>query len=257
MNAPASAEAAGQRCRMLANGDAALVVEFGDRIDLTLNQRVLALAYRIDAAAIAGIVETLPTFRSLMISFDPSRIGFAALAGSVAALLAESPARPNTGRLWKLPVCYEPEVAPDLADAARRAGLTRDAFVSLHCGMIHHVYMLGFLPGQPYLGDLPVELMLPRRETPRLKVAAGSVGVASRMTCVFPNETPCGLNIIGRTPAALWDHRRGEPALLKPGDRVAFEPVDLEELLRLMAVAADGALVMAPSGSPGLAEPKR
>ncbi len=255
MTRPALASAAGEPCRILANGDAALVVEFGDRIDLTLNERVLALADRVAAAAIPGILETIPTFRSLMICFDPSRLAFGALARGVLVLLADAEGRPHTGRFWRLPVCYHPEVAPDLADAARRAGMSPEAFVSRHCGMIHHVYMLGFLPGQPYLGDLPVELALPRRETPRMKVAAGSVGVASRMTCVFPRETPCGLNVIGRTPAPLWHHRRRVAALLAPGDRVAFEPVKLEDFRRLAELAARGELILTPSDAAGPADP--
>ncbi len=249
MSRPSLAEAAGAQCRIFANGDAALVVEFGDRIDLTLNERVLALADSIEAVGIVGIVETVPTFRSLMISFDPSLIGFGALARRVLVLLANAKVRAHSGRLWRLPVCYDPEVAPDLGDAARRAGMSPDAFVARHCGMIHHVYMLGFLPGQPYLGDLPEELALPRRETPRVKVAAGSVGVASRMTCVFPKETPCGLNIIGRTPAALWDHRRREAALVAPGDRVAFEQIGLEDFRRLADLAGRGELTLTPYGA--------
>ncbi len=254
MTRPSLAEAVGEQCRILANGDAALVVEFGDRIDLRLNARVLALADRIAAVGIAGIIETIPTFRSLMISFDPSRIAFGALARRVLALLADAEQRPHSGRTWRLPVCYDPEVAPDLADAAHRAGMSPECFISRHCGMIHHVYMLGFLPGQPYLGDLPEELALPRRETPRMQVAAGSVGVASRMTCVFPKETPCGLNIIGRTPAALWDHRRRVAALLAPGDRVAFEQIGLEDLRRLSQLAARGELALSPSDAAGTAE---
>jgi inhibitor of KinA len=251
---PALAETTGEQCRILANGDAALVVEFGERIDLTLNERVLALADGIADAEIPGILETVPTFRSLMISFDPSRIAHGALARRVLVLLADAQGRQHSGRLWRLPVCYEPEFALDLADAARHAGISPEAFVSRHCGMIHHVYMLGFLPGQPYLGDLPAELALPRRETPRMKVAAGSVGVASRMTCLFPKETPCGLNIIGRTPATLWDHRRREAALLAPGDRVAFEQVGLEDFRRLMELAARDELVLTPSHAGGRAE---
>jgi KipI family sensor histidine kinase inhibitor len=132
--------------------------------------------------------------------------------------------------------------------------MSPDAFVARHCGMIHHVYMLGFLPGQPYLGDLPEELALPRRETPRMKVAAGSVGVASRMTCVFPKETPCGLNIIGRTPAALWDHRRREAALVAAGDRVAFEQIGLEDFRRLAELAARGELALTPYDAAETAE---
>jgi inhibitor of KinA len=138
-------------------------------------------------------------------------------------------------------------VAPDLSAAARRLGLSSEAFVARHCGMIHHVYMLGFLPGQPYLGDLPEELALPRRDTPRMKVVAGSVGVAQRMTCIFPKETPCGLNIIGRTPVAVWDHHRANAALLMPGDRVAFEQVGLGDFGRLAERAARDELLLTPS----------
>jgi KipI family sensor histidine kinase inhibitor len=249
MNRPPLADAHSDRCRILANGDAALVVEFGDRIDLGPNERVLSLADRIANVPIEGIVETVPTFRSLMISFDPSLIAFHALGRHVLALLADIGASRRPGRLWRLPVCYDPEVAPDLSDAALRTGLSTEAFVGRHCGMIHHVYMLGFLPDQPYLGDLPDELALSRRATPRMKVVAGSVGVAQRMTCVFPKETPCGLNIIGRTPVVLWDHRRRDAALLKPGDCVAFEEVGIAEFGRLAELAARGELVLAPSAT--------
>ena len=239
--------------RILANGDTAMVVEFGDRIDLAVNARVLALADRIAEQPIDGVVETVPTFRSLMIAFDPGRVAFSTLADRVSRLLDRGSARPHPGRLWRLPVCYDPEVAPDLPEAAERAGLTAEAFASRHAAITHHVYMLGFLPGQPYLGDLPSELALPRRETPRTRVAAGSVGVAARMTCLFPKETPCGLNIIGRTPAILWDPDRAAASLLAPGDDIVFERVDLDGFGRLADEAAAGALVLTPAL--GAAEP--
>ncbi len=254
MSRPPRLEPIRRPFRMLANGDAALVVEFGDGIDIALSGRVLGLAERIAEARIAGVVETVPTFRSLMISFDPSRIAFGALARLVSALLADARVSARGGRRWKLPVCYDPEVAPDLEEAALRAGLPPAEFVARHCGMTHHVYMLGFLPGQPYLGDLPAELSLPRRETPRMKVAAGSVGVAARMTCLFPKETPCGLHIVGRTPAVLWDHRRREAALLAPGDSVSFEPVGLGEFARLAGLAARDEFVLLPSAAAQSAE---
>ena len=228
------------RVRLLPNGDAALVVEFGDRIDLAVNARVLALADRIAEAGIEGVVETSPTFRSLLVSFDPARISLNGLAAHVKSLIGSAAVGRRSGRLWRVPVCYDPKVAPDIEEAAERARLAPDALVALHVGLIHHVYMLGFLPGQPYLGDLPAELALPRRAAPRTKVAAGSVGIAQRMTCLFPRETPCGLNVIGRTPLALWDPRRREAALLRPGDSVVFEPVSLDALERLSAAAARG-----------------
>jgi inhibitor of KinA len=234
--------------RLLANGDAALVVEFGEGIDRSTNAKVLALAATVEAAAVPGVIESVPTFRSLMISFDPSRLAFGALAERVSALLPNAAAVPRSGRLWRLPVCYDPAVAPDLAEAAAGAGLAPEAFASRHAAIVHHVYMLGFLPGQPYLGDLPFELRLPRRKTPRMKVAAGSIGVAEGMTCVFPKETPCGLNVIGRTPVVLWDPRRRDAALLAPGDRVAFEPVTLDVFSALAERAARDEFALVPEG---------
>jgi inhibitor of KinA len=226
--------------RLLPNGDAALVVEFGDRIDLDVNARVLALADRIAEARIEGVIETAPTFRSLLVSFDPARTSLNGLAAHIMTLIGSATAGRRSGRLWRIPVCYDPEVAPDIVEAAERARLKPAALVARHAGLIHHVYMLGFLPGQPYLGDLPEALALPRRASPRMKVAAGSVGIAQRMTCLFPRETPCGLNVIGRTPLALWDPRRREAALLRSGDSVVFEPVSLHSLDRLTHAAARG-----------------
>lgn len=232
--------------RLLPHGDAALVAEFGDSVNLALNEKVLALADRIAEARIEGVVETQPTFRSLLVSFDPARLSFRALASRVEALVGESAPQARNGRLWRVPVCYDPDVAPDLAEAAERIGLQPEAFVARHCGLLHRVYMLGFLPGQPYLGDLPQELALPRRATPRVRIAAGSVGIAQRMTCLFPRETPCGLNVIGRTPAPLWDPRRREAALLAPGDRVAFEPVTLDRFQSLSEAVSRGEPICAP-----------
>jgi inhibitor of KinA len=250
MTALAHAETARGPVRILSNGDGALVVEFGETIDLTLNEQVLALADRIGEASIEGVIETVPTFRSLLVSVDRSRIGLGALAARISALIPESARAPRPGRLWTLPVCYDPAVAPDLLEAAARVGLTPEAFAARHSGMIHHVYMLGFLPGQPYLGDLPAELALPRRQSPRAKVPAGSVGVALRMTCLFPRDTPCGLHVIGRTPAVLWDPRREGAALLAPGDSVRFAPVALDTFERLAEAAARGELIGAPAEEP-------
>jgi inhibitor of KinA len=249
MSAPAPAERTNAPFRILANGDSALVVEFGDSIDLAVNERVLALADRIADSSIEGIVEAIPTFRSLMISFDPLRVRFGAIASEVSILVEGAAGRPHAGRFWRLPVCYHPEIAPDLAEAASRTGMSTDAFIQRHSGVVHHVYMLGFLPGQPYLGDLPSEMALPRRETPRLKVASGSVGVASRMTCIFPKETPCGLNVIGRTPVSLWDPRRTHAALLAPGDSVTFDRVGLEDFARLAEQTALDERVLLSSGA--------
>jgi inhibitor of KinA len=212
--------------RFLSAGDRALVVEFGDMVDRALSNEVLRLAEIIDRAAIAGIVETVPTFRSLLVHYDPLLTKRADLEKTVLLLLDRAPAPRHTGRLWRIPVCAEGELAPDLAEVARLTGLTKDDVVARHSSVRYHVYMLGFLPGFPYLGDLPAELALPRRADPRLRVPAGSVAIATSLSAIYPHESPGGWHLIGTTPIRLFDVARPRPALLAAGDAVEFEPID-------------------------------
>jgi KipI family sensor histidine kinase inhibitor len=232
--------------RLLAAGDTALVVEFGDAVDRRLNARVLALTHRLEAAPITGITELVPTFRSLMVHYDPLVIAPADLAAQLGGLAEDLPAVEQPGRLWRLPVCYDPAVAPDLAEVAAACGLTPDEVAARHSGETYHVYMLGYLPGQPYLGDVPEVLRLPRRKDPRVRVPAGSVAIATAMTVVYGVECPGGWHLIGRTPARLWDLRRQPPALLAAGDRVRIEPIDRDTLAALEARAAAGTYAPEP-----------
>jgi KipI family sensor histidine kinase inhibitor len=197
---------------------------------------VLALARRLDEAKVTGIVECVPTFRSLLIHYEPLVIPHAALAARIGKLMQGLRPADAGGRRWRLPVCYDETVAPDLADVAAQTNLTPAQVVERHSGVAHHVYMLGFLPGQPYLGDLPSELALPRRPSPRMKIAAGSVAIATTLTCIFPMETPCGWHLIGRCPVPLWDQAMGP--LLQSGDTVSFDPVSLREYEDMLAHVA-------------------
>jgi inhibitor of KinA len=234
--------------RLLPAGDTALSVEFGDGVDRGISALVLALAQRIADAKIAGVVECVPTFRSLMIYYDPALLAHAALAARIAGLTQNLRAGDTTARSWRLPVCYDQGVAPDLADVAARTGLTPAQVIERHSAARYHVYMLGFLPGQAYMGDLPAGLTLPRRQAPRQAIAAGSLAIAMRMTCIFPAETPCGWHLIGRCPVPMWDFKGGAAApLLAPGDTVAFMPVSLREYEGLCARAAAGSLAVTPS----------
>jgi inhibitor of KinA len=236
--------------RLLAAGDTALSVEFGDGVDRGISALVLALARRIAEAKIGGIVECVPTFRSLMIYYDPLLLPYAALTARIVKLTQDLRPGETAGRSWRLPVCYDESVAPDLADVAARTGLTPAQVIERHSTVGYHVYMLGFLPGQPYLGDVAAELALPRRQSPRMKIAAGSVAIAMRMTCIFPAQTPCGWHLIGRCPVPLWDFARGAAApLLQPGDTVGFTPVSLREYEDLRARAAGGERIVAPSSA--------
>lgn len=212
--------------RFLSAGDRALVVEFGDTVDRRLSDAVLSLAARLDAAAIPGIIETVPTFRSLMVHYDPLVTGRRDLEAAIAGIGGRAAEPRSAARLWHIPYCAEGEFAPDLAAVARLTGLAPAAVTALHCSIRYHVYMLGFLPGFPYLGDLPAELALPRRADPRVRVPAGSIAIATRLSAVYPCESPGGWHLIGTTPVRLFDIARPAPALLAAGDTVRFEPID-------------------------------
>jgi inhibitor of KinA len=230
-----------QGIRLLPCGDSALTVEFGEGIDRRVSALVLGLANRLAAASIAGLVELVPTFRSLTIHYDPLLLPRAELKAALAPLLVRLEAAEGTGSLWRIPACYDPSLAPDLIEVAERTGLTPDQVAERHSAAAYHVYMVGFLPGYPYMGDLPPELALPRRENPRTKVPPGSVAIATTLTAVYTLESPGGWHLIGRTPTPLWDLRRDPPAVLAPGDKVVFEPVSLAQYAVLAAQAAAGA----------------
>ncbi|MGE3148779.1 MAG: 5-oxoprolinase subunit PxpB [Pseudorhodoplanes sp.] len=229
--------------RLLPAGDTAVVVEFGDRIDRAVNARVLACAERIAAARIEGVIEIVPTFRSLTIHYEPLVLPLPQLSAEIERLMVHAGAAAISGRIWRLPVCYDRQFALDLDEVMQRTGLSHEDIVARHSGQTYHVYMLGFLPGQAYMGDLPPEMQLSRREVPRLKIPAGSLAIAMGMTCIFPMETPCGWHLIGRSPVPLW---RDDAALLTPGDAVTFAPVSLREYEDLASRAAAGTLAIAP-----------
>jgi KipI family sensor histidine kinase inhibitor len=161
-----------------------------------------------------------------MVHYDPLATTFADLERAITSRLDRQSDPRTTATLWRVPVCYEGSFAPDLGEVANRTGLAPNEVVALHSATRYHVYMLGFLPGFPYMGDLPRELALPRRADPRLSVPAGSVSIATTLTAIYPYESPGGWHLIGVTPIRLFDPARPRPALLEPGDNVQFEPID-------------------------------
>jgi inhibitor of KinA len=227
--------------RFLASGDTALVVEFGDRMDRHLSALVLNLLRRLTDAKIAGVVEAVPTFRSLLIHYDPLVVRARELQARLAPLIDGLEAEAMGGHCWFFPTCYQgSDLAPDLDDVARARGLSTAEVVSLHTSVEHLVYVIGFLPGLPYLGDLPAALELPRRTSPRIKVPAGSVAIATNQTCIYPLESPGGWHIIGRTAVPLFDPRRQNPVLLAPGDTVRFVPVGRDVYDDMRAAGEEG-----------------
>ena len=215
--------------RFLSAGDTALVVEFGDHIDRALSERVLRLSDLVRSSRTPGVIETVPTYRSLLVQYDPLTIDRAGLIRAIEQLLDRGPAAGRPATLWHIPACYAEQHAPDLAEVARRTGLAESEVVRLHAQTSFHVYMIGFAQGFPYMGDLAPSLALPRQEDPRVKVPAGSIAIAARMTAIYPAESPGGWHLIGATPIRLFDPRLPRPALLSPGDKVRFEPIDASE----------------------------
>lgn len=239
------------RPRLLDAGDAAFTIEFGSSIDPALAAAVgaldAAIAREQAQGHLPGLVETMPTFRSLTVFFDPLVTGRAALISALQPLL-DAPApvpQADGGRIarhWQLPVCYEPDMAPDLAETAQALGVTPDTLVAKHSATVWRVYMLGFLPGFPFMGDLPAGLHRPRRTQPRVRVPAGSVSIAGGLTAIYPWESPGGWHLIGRCPVRLFDPAWPVPALLATGDRVHFTPVDAAEFERIAAAVRAGEL---------------
>jgi KipI family sensor histidine kinase inhibitor len=236
--------------RFLDAGDAAVTVEFGDRVDPALVAQVAALEQAIDAARgrgeLPGVIEAMPTFRSLTVLYDPLVTGRA----EVDAVLHRLLDHPGTvsaapGRRWRLPVCYEGEHGVDLADIGNATGLAPQAVAELHAASAFTVYMIGFMPGFPFMGGLPAALNVPRRREPRVRVPAGSVAITGALTAIYPWESPGGWQIVGRCPVPLFDADRSAPSLLAPGDRVEFEAVPARRFAELARAAAAGEL--APS----------
>lgn len=213
--------------RFLLAGDAALVVEFGDKIDIEINRRVHALARALAENPLPGLGEAVPSYRSLLVHYDPLCLSHAEVELFVSEALRRCEDAPlPEPRLAEIPTVYGGEHGPDISFVAEHNGLTVDGVIRLHSEATYTVYMLGFTPGFPYLGGLPDALATPRLETPRKRVPAGSVGIAGAQTGVYSLATPGGWRLIGWTPVVLFDPARTPPAFLQPGDQVRFVPVE-------------------------------
>ena len=227
--------------RYLAAGDAALVIEYGEVIDPDLIQAVQRLDRRLGRARLTGVIETVPSFRSLMVHYDPLATTRAALIAAIAALGDEGEAAAVApGRSWRLPCCYDAAFAPDLTDVATATGLAPEAVTQTHAANPFSVAVVGFLPGCPFMAELPAIFNLPRRTSPRTRVPAGSVAVAQKLSVIYPTESPGGWHLIGNCPVPLFDARWDTPALLAPADGVRFQPIDAAEHARILAAARAG-----------------
>jgi KipI family sensor histidine kinase inhibitor len=221
-------------------GDTGFSVEFGEGIDRNVNAMVMALHAALADAALPGLVETIPSFRALLVAYDPLLASRADLEAKVRALLPALKPAAQAGRLWRLPVCYDPAVAPDLAEVGERCRIAPEEVAARHAAGRYFVYMLGFMPGLAYMGGLEAALHLPRRKEPRLKVPPGSVAIAESMTTIYPWESPGGWHLIGRTPLRLFDAGRAEPILLGAGDEMTCRAIPLSDYEAMLAQVEAG-----------------
>ena len=221
-------------------GETCLVLRFGERIDAALNARVHDAAAALRAAALPGVIDMLPAYATLALTYAPavwsagSGAPWRQLADAVRALLASgSPRFASSGASIEIPVTYGGERGPDLDALALHCGLSRDAVIARHTTPTYRVAMLGFAPGFPYLFGLDPALHTPRRATPRVRVPRGSVAIGGSQTGIYPAQLPGGWQLVGQTPLALFDPAREPPALLAPGDQVRFRAIDADEFAAL------------------------
>jgi KipI family sensor histidine kinase inhibitor len=211
--------------RVVSLGDAALALEFEERIDVDVNQRAIAVAERLASQTIPGVRDIVPTFRSVAVHFDPLGTDVIVLQATLRELGAIArPVAPDVRVPIEVPVHYGGRHGPDLEAVARFASMSEGDVVSCHAGRTYRVFMLGFVPGFAYLGVVDPAIAIPRRTTPRVRVPAGSVAIAASQTGIYPVDTPGGWHVIGHTPLKPFDPARSEPFLLRPGDAVRFLP---------------------------------
>ena len=228
--------------KILNAGDCALVAQFGDAIDPAIYAYVKGLKKALTEKKLEGIVEMVPTYRSLMIHYDPFLLSSQRLADWVEKLAAEGGADEGEPRKTiTIPVVFGGQWGPDLDYVAEYHHLTPEQVIELTCSRDVLVYMLGFTPGNPYIGGMPEELVTPRLSSPRLKIPAGSVGIGGQQLGVYAVDSPGGYQLLGRTPLRLYDPARGSKAvLLEAGEYIRFRRIDETEYKKIEQEIADG-----------------
>lgn len=212
--------------RLLPAGDRALTIELADEISPEVNTTIRALGMALGSLRLPGLVEIVPTYRSLLVYYDPLTLPTADLEARVLGLAGAKPSSLPPPRLLQIPTHYGGEHGPDMDFVARHTGLSPEEVAAVHSGTDYLVYMMGFNTGFPYLGGMSARLAVPRLDTPRTIVPAGSVAIAQQQTGIYPVESPGGWRIIGRSPVRLFNADREPPVAVEAGDYLRFVPID-------------------------------
>ncbi len=222
-------------------GDSAVNVEFGKTIDPQINKKIRSLSDSLSRKPIKGVTECIPTFRSLLVCYDPLQTGGEALIRKLKKRIDSlSSSSADKKRVFRIPVCYGGEFGEDIAFVASHAGLTEKEVIDIHTGRDYLIFMLGFMPGFAYLGDMDERLHTPRLSNPRTSIPAGSVGIGGEQTGIYPLASPGGWQLIGRTPVKPYDPTREEPILYRAGDYIRFFAVDADEYRRIEKLVSVG-----------------
>jgi KipI family sensor histidine kinase inhibitor len=220
--------------RIVVSGDAALVIEFDDRIDPLISAKSAAFADALSAANVPGVRDIVPTYRSVAVYFDPLRTDRESLTRTLEVLNDQPLPMTRSNRdAIQVPVCYGGEFGPDLIRVAERGGVGEAEAIALHSAVTYRVMMIGFMPGFAYMGIVDKRIAAPRLDTPRPRVPRGSIGIAREQTGIYPGDTPGGWLLIGRTPVRPFDLARVDPFLFQAGDEVRFVPITRSEFERL------------------------
>lgn len=212
--------------RLLPAGDRALTIELADEISPEVNSTIRALGMALAGEHLPGLVDIVPTYRSLLVYYDPLTLGLADLERRILELSGVEPASLPPPRLLHIPTHYGGEHGPDMEFVAQHTGLTAGEVAAIHSGTDYLVYMMGFNTGFPYLGGMSPRIAVPRLETPRTLVPAGSVAIAQQQTGIYPVESPGGWRLIGRSPLRLFNANREPPVAVEAGDYLRFVPID-------------------------------
>src|SRR3954466_8981140 len=229
--------------RILPSGDAAITVEFSRTIDEQANRRVLALDKLVTSDTVAGVTETVPTYRSLLVHYDPLQIGFDALGEKLTELALQPLPEAKAVRRWRIPVAYGGENGIDLEDVAKTLDITPDEVVARHVGGDYKVAMIGFTPGWSYLSGLPASMQLSRRQNPRLLTPPGTISIGGIQTGVQCLAGPSGWHLLGRTAVRTYQLHRDPIFLLEPGDAVTFSAIDAKTFAEQDRAAENGEIV--------------
>jgi len=228
--------------RFLPAGDRALIMELGDAIEEKCNNAIRSVVEAVEAQNIEGIEEAVPTYRSILFYYDPLVMDFYGITSTLKKLYDQLDATSGTtGPTLVIPVLYGGEAGPDLGFVASHAHLSEDEAVALHSSRDYLIYMIGFTPGFTYLGGMDDKIATPRLERPREHIPAGSVGIASKQTGIYPIDSPGGWQLIGLTPLKLYDPNREPPILPSVGEHIRFKPITKEEFDAIKVKVDEGA----------------